>query len=409
MAKYHINSRGIAAVCRAKISCPLGASFDSKSEAVTVAEKERQEYTAKENEAIAKAKEDFNANLSKGNFSNVEGRMEYYKAEAIEDIHYEISKLRDGRPIIEIKNDLINNSNEIFYKKKELENEVKEKMLKTDEAQGIKNAEAEVEKWKSKLEEAENAVKDKNEGTCPKCGEGNLVKKSGAYGDFIGCSNFPKCKHTQKPVQINPGIKSKLTSAEHKLAVEKQQFDKKVEIEAAKEKDYQELNSEATKIEEKMKIARYIDSHENPRHSYQKSEITPIEKYYTERKAADEAIEKKIGTNKLAINSGSLRFGKNEIKERLTVDSKGNINNLYIEFQSKPGEVQRVVKLYDDGQGNIELENGEKLTMASVSNWKMDKNQSSPQAWKFYTTNSKSKKEYTGHRELIVHNIDTSD
>lgn len=31
---------------------------------------------------------------------------------------------------------------------------------------------------------------------CPKCG-GELVKKNGKYGKFIGCSNFPKCKYTR--------------------------------------------------------------------------------------------------------------------------------------------------------------------------------------------------------------------
>ena len=31
---------------------------------------------------------------------------------------------------------------------------------------------------------------------CPKCGS-NLVKRSGKYGDFLGCSNYPDCKHTQ--------------------------------------------------------------------------------------------------------------------------------------------------------------------------------------------------------------------
>lgn len=30
-------------------------------------------------------------------------------------------------------------------------------------------------------------------GTCPNCG-GDLVKKSGKYGDFLSCSNFPKCR-----------------------------------------------------------------------------------------------------------------------------------------------------------------------------------------------------------------------
>ena len=32
-------------------------------------------------------------------------------------------------------------------------------------------------------------------GICPKC-KSNLVKRSGKYGDFIGCSNYPKCKYT---------------------------------------------------------------------------------------------------------------------------------------------------------------------------------------------------------------------
>lgn len=32
--------------------------------------------------------------------------------------------------------------------------------------------------------------------TCPRCG-GNLVERSGKYGKFIGCSNYPKCRYTQ--------------------------------------------------------------------------------------------------------------------------------------------------------------------------------------------------------------------
>ncbi|MCI5946982.1 MAG: NERD domain-containing protein [Oscillospiraceae bacterium] len=30
---------------------------------------------------------------------------------------------------------------------------------------------------------------------CPKCG-GNLVQRKGKYGEFLGCSNFPKCRFT---------------------------------------------------------------------------------------------------------------------------------------------------------------------------------------------------------------------
>lgn len=31
------------------------------------------------------------------------------------------------------------------------------------------------------------------QGICPRCG-GKLVKRNGKYGDFFGCSNYPKCK-----------------------------------------------------------------------------------------------------------------------------------------------------------------------------------------------------------------------
>lgn len=32
---------------------------------------------------------------------------------------------------------------------------------------------------------------------CPKCG-GKLLKRNGQFGDFMGCSNYPKCKYTRK-------------------------------------------------------------------------------------------------------------------------------------------------------------------------------------------------------------------
>lgn len=34
-----------------------------------------------------------------------------------------------------------------------------------------------------------------NSGVCPKCG-GRLVKRQGLYGQFLGCSNYPRCKFT---------------------------------------------------------------------------------------------------------------------------------------------------------------------------------------------------------------------
>lgn len=37
--------------------------------------------------------------------------------------------------------------------------------------------------------------------TCPTCGTGDLIIKHGRYGKFIGCSNYPECKHTEPFVE----------------------------------------------------------------------------------------------------------------------------------------------------------------------------------------------------------------
>ena len=33
---------------------------------------------------------------------------------------------------------------------------------------------------------------------CPACGQGSLLRRSGSFGPFLGCSTAPRCKHTQK-------------------------------------------------------------------------------------------------------------------------------------------------------------------------------------------------------------------
>lgn len=38
---------------------------------------------------------------------------------------------------------------------------------------------------------------DLKEGICPRCG-GKLVERNGKYGNFYGCSNYPKCKFVLK-------------------------------------------------------------------------------------------------------------------------------------------------------------------------------------------------------------------
>ncbi|MDF1496975.1 MAG: restriction endonuclease [Patescibacteria group bacterium] len=40
-------------------------------------------------------------------------------------------------------------------------------------------------------------IAENNNSNCPKCG-GTLVKRNGKFGEFKGCSNYPKCKYTTK-------------------------------------------------------------------------------------------------------------------------------------------------------------------------------------------------------------------
>lgn len=45
-------------------------------------------------------------------------------------------------------------------------------------------------------DEDSNEEKNTNINNCPRC-SGDLVKRSGKYGEFMGCSNYPKCKYTK--------------------------------------------------------------------------------------------------------------------------------------------------------------------------------------------------------------------
>lgn len=35
------------------------------------------------------------------------------------------------------------------------------------------------------------------EGLCPKC-EGKMVQRKSKFGPFLGCANYPKCKHIDR-------------------------------------------------------------------------------------------------------------------------------------------------------------------------------------------------------------------
>ena len=39
---------------------------------------------------------------------------------------------------------------------------------------------------------------DKEGKKCPKCGKGKLVLRKSVYGAFLGCDQYPKCRHIEK-------------------------------------------------------------------------------------------------------------------------------------------------------------------------------------------------------------------
>ena len=49
---------------------------------------------------------------------------------------------------------------------------------------------------------AKGIAKGKIEKPCPKCKEGKLVLRGSIYGKFYGCSKYPKCKYTEKLVDV---------------------------------------------------------------------------------------------------------------------------------------------------------------------------------------------------------------
>ena len=89
--------------------------------------------------------------------------------------------------------DYINNFIKSFEKEIVKTNLVETKELL--EAKNIKDKSARkvhVKNIKSNIKDKE--IKEKNM-ICPKCGN-KLIERNGKYGEFIGCSNYPKCKYT---------------------------------------------------------------------------------------------------------------------------------------------------------------------------------------------------------------------
>ena len=45
---------------------------------------------------------------------------------------------------------------------------------------------------------------------CPKCNKGHLQQRNGKFGAFLGCTNYPACKHTQPVEGANPNGESNI-------------------------------------------------------------------------------------------------------------------------------------------------------------------------------------------------------
>lgn len=52
-------------------------------------------------------------------------------------------------------------------------------------------------KRKEHIKNIRENIIDNDPTKCPRCG-GQLVERNGQYGKFIGCSNYPRCKYTEK-------------------------------------------------------------------------------------------------------------------------------------------------------------------------------------------------------------------
>jgi DNA topoisomerase-1 len=52
--------------------------------------------------------------------------------------------------------------------------------------------------------------------TCPKCGENELLLRSGRFGNFIACSGFPKCKYTEQVDEDGNKVEVKIETSDEK-------------------------------------------------------------------------------------------------------------------------------------------------------------------------------------------------
>lgn len=85
---------------------------------------------------------------------------------------------------IKSKKEILLNENIKDIKDKILKINIIDKSLRKEHIKNIKNKKTIIK------DQIDNMI-------CPKCG-GTLVNRNGKYGNFLGCSNYPKCKYIKK-------------------------------------------------------------------------------------------------------------------------------------------------------------------------------------------------------------------
>ena len=83
------------------------------------------------------------------------------------------------------------------YKDEKFSFEEIEKLISTIESLNIDSKQNRVEHISNIKKNVEERNTKISENVCPRCG-GKLRSKKGKYGNFLGCSNYPKCKFIQK-------------------------------------------------------------------------------------------------------------------------------------------------------------------------------------------------------------------
>ena len=142
-------------------------------------------------------------NPIKQNWAHVYALREILK-EYKNDIYYpivvfsgtaELKKIKSSVPVIyeeELTKEIINNSNII-----KLSDDQVARIIGVLESHHYKDKHQHDEHITSIKQHIRNRIQLEDMLICPKC-NGALLLKHGPYGEFYGCSNYPKCRYTKK-------------------------------------------------------------------------------------------------------------------------------------------------------------------------------------------------------------------